>query len=106
MSVPASPSAFSRTQPAKFCPKSNTNRPGAGSVTLATRCFMFAVSSGEVCATSRTGGSAPTVAGVQVAEIGRASCRERVCQYVSIQVVGVSVKKKKKTYAKQRRQIK
>src|SRR3546814_15516915 len=27
-------------------------------------------------------------------EIGRASCRERVCQYVSITVVGVSLKKK------------
>src|SRR3546814_19404790 len=26
--------------------------------------------------------------------IGRASCRERVCQYVSISVVGVSLKKK------------
>src|SRR3546814_15123871 len=29
-------------------------------------------------------------------EIGRASCRERVCQYVSISVVGVSLKKKTK----------
>src|SRR3546814_14014118 len=28
-------------------------------------------------------------------EIGRASCRERVCPYVSIAVVGVSLKKKK-----------
>src|SRR3546814_19362079 len=28
-------------------------------------------------------------------EIGRASCRERVCQYVSISVVSVSLKKKK-----------
>src|SRR3546814_14929371 len=28
-----------------------------------------------------------------VAEIGRASCRERVCQYVSISVVAVSLKK-------------
>src|SRR3546814_11823070 len=27
-------------------------------------------------------------------QIGRASCRERVCQYVSIWVVGVSLKKK------------
>src|SRR3546814_13649462 len=27
-------------------------------------------------------------------QIGRASCRERVCQYVSIAVVGVSLKKK------------
>src|SRR3546814_16854047 len=29
-------------------------------------------------------------------EIGRASCRERVCQYVSISVVAVSLKKQKK----------
>src|SRR3546814_13375070 len=29
-------------------------------------------------------------------EIGRASCRERVCQYVSISVVAVSLKKKKR----------
>src|SRR3546814_13263195 len=29
-------------------------------------------------------------------EIGRASCRERVCQYVKISVVAVSLKKKKK----------
>src|SRR3546814_20766842 len=32
-------------------------------------------------------------------EIGRASCRERVCQYVSISVVAVSLKKKKTTRA-------
>src|SRR3546814_19462929 len=30
-------------------------------------------------------------------EIGRASCRERVCQYVSISVVAVSLKKTQKT---------
>src|SRR3546814_21075053 len=29
-------------------------------------------------------------------KIGRASCRERVCQYVSISVVAVSLKKKEK----------
>src|SRR3546814_11519528 len=29
-----------------------------------------------------------------IVEIGRASCRERVCQYVSISVVAVSLKKK------------
>src|SRR3546814_13444073 len=33
----------------------------------------------------------------RIREIGRASCRERVCQYVSISVVAVSLKKKKKT---------
>src|SRR3546814_16589202 len=31
------------------------------------------------------------------AQIGRASCRERVCPYVSISVVGVSLKKKNTT---------
>src|SRR3546814_12360008 len=48
------------------------------------------------------GGTRPllTQAGVNVPvlrdplEIGRASCRERVCQYVSISVVAVSLKKK------------
>src|SRR3546814_15017593 len=30
-------------------------------------------------------------------EIGSASCRERVCQYVKISVVAVSIKKKNKT---------
>src|SRR3546814_4386227 len=33
--------------------------------------------------------------GQHVPQIGRASCRDRVCQYVSISVVGVSLKKKK-----------
>src|SRR3546814_12101422 len=31
----------------------------------------------------------------EAGQIGRASCRERVCQYVSISVVAVSLKKKK-----------
>src|SRR3546814_6146805 len=30
----------------------------------------------------------------EITEIGRASCRERVCKYVSISVVAVSLKKK------------
>src|SRR3546814_17715450 len=33
-------------------------------------------------------------------QIGRASCRERVCQYVSISGVAVSLKKKKKKISK------
>src|SRR3546814_11575312 len=37
------------------------------------------------------------VVGILVDEIGRASCRERVCQYVYISVVAVSFKKKKNT---------
>src|SRR3546814_17379629 len=32
-----------------------------------------------------------------LSEIGRASCRERVCQYVSISVVAVSLNKKTQT---------
>src|SRR3546814_15190481 len=36
-----------------------------------------------------------TAADVIEQEIGRASCRERVCQYVYISVVAVSLKKKK-----------
>src|SRR3546814_17954516 len=37
----------------------------------------------------------PPVHRDHVGQIGRASCRERVCQYVSISVVAVSLKKKK-----------
>src|SRR3546814_12387910 len=40
------------------------------------------------------------------AEIGRASCRERVCKYVSISVVAVSLKKKKKKNVNQPEDIK
>src|SRR3546814_16895394 len=36
-------------------------------------------------------------AGGVALEIGSASCRERVCQYVKISVVAVSLKKKKST---------
>src|SRR3546814_11361957 len=39
----------------------------------------------------------PECAGVAVDEIGRASCRARVCQYVSISVVAVALKKKTDT---------
>src|SRR3546814_15950894 len=35
---------------------------------------------------------------VITAEIGRASCRERVCQYVSISVVAVSLKNNRNTH--------
>src|SRR3546814_11494446 len=35
-------------------------------------------------------------------EIGRASCRERVCQYVSISVVAVASKKKTQRHKKHR----
>src|SRR3546814_18059782 len=36
-----------------------------------------------------------TCANEPIIEIGRASCRERVCQYVKISVIAVSLKKKK-----------
>src|SRR3546814_16975536 len=47
-------------------------------------------------ARSRYASTAFLVSTIAAVEIGRASCRERVCQYVSISVVGVSLKKKKK----------
>src|SRR3546814_12208209 len=40
-------------------------------------------------------GDGDAAAPVGIEEIGRASCRERVCQYVSMSVVAVSLKKKK-----------
>src|SRR3546814_14408802 len=40
--------------------------------------------------------------GLQREEIGRASCRERVCQYVWISVVAVSLKKKHSSVYTQR----
>src|SRR3546814_15004816 len=40
--------------------------------------------------------------GMRRGEIGRASCRARVCQYVSISVVAVSLKKKKKAITRSR----
>src|SRR3546814_14948193 len=39
----------------------------------------------------------PNIDVANVVEIGRASCRERVCKYVSISVVAVSLKKKQQT---------
>src|SRR3546814_11122449 len=43
-------------------------------------------------------GEAPGLHGdVREPQIGRASCRERVCQYVSISVVAVALKKKERT---------
>src|SRR3546814_15372896 len=42
----------------------------------------------------------PYTASSTVLQIGRSSCRERVCQYVSLWVVAVSLKKQIKTYKK------
>src|SRR3546814_16995442 len=39
-------------------------------------------------------GDFPNIPESSVRDIGRASCRERVCQYVSISVFAVSLKKK------------
>src|SRR3546814_13915914 len=39
-------------------------------------------------------------------EVGRAACRERVCQYGETQGVAVSLKKKQKKYNKRARHIK
>src|SRR3546814_21044591 len=47
----------------------------------------------QVSRTSAMGTMASTLAH-ELNQIGRASCRERVCQYVSISVVAVSLKKK------------
>src|SRR3546814_13766879 len=40
-------------------------------------------------------------AGLEAVELGRASCRERVCQYVYISVGAVSLTKKRHTHLKQ-----
>src|SRR3546814_12586965 len=58
------------------------------------------VKSCNVNAASVVGRDVRTIEGLSadsthVVQIGRASCRERVCQYVKISVVAVSVKKKK-----------
>src|SRR3546814_17226318 len=45
-------------------------------------------------------GQESVFAALLVVEIGRASCRESVCQYVSISVVAVSLKKKTHTKTK------
>src|SRR3546814_13489086 len=51
------------------------------------------------CEVARQGGKIaahlPHIGGPAIHQIGSASCRERVCQDVSISVVAVSVKKKK-----------
>src|SRR3546814_19035661 len=46
-------------------------------------------------------GATPVYADVRDDQIGRASCRERVCQYVSISVVAVALQKKTNNIQKQ-----
>src|SRR3546814_20045594 len=69
-------------------------------------CLMLAAEDAKVVVndmgSAANGDGADATPAQQVAEmarrgkIGRASCRERVCQYVEISVVAVSLKKKKK----------
>src|SRR3546814_11504090 len=58
---------------------------------------------GGVCETFRA--DASSAADNAAMEIGSASCRDRVCQYVSISVVAVSFKKKNKHHYKQQSTI-
>src|SRR3546814_20320484 len=51
---------------------------------------------GGVVYNALIGSTARQIIDLVPGEIGRESCRERVCQYVSISVVPVSVKKKEK----------
>src|SRR3546814_10987368 len=51
------------------------------------------IQSGRSAGLGHGAGFDPTVR-IDLDQIGRASCRERVCQYVSISVVAVSLKKK------------
>src|SRR3546814_17797348 len=53
----------------------------------------FTATSAHTC--TGDGGGMVLRAGLPLQEIGRASCRERVCQSVSISVVAVTLKKKK-----------
>src|SRR3546814_16645516 len=50
-----------------------------------------------VCNVDEGGAAEGNEHSARVFEIGRESCRERVCQYVSISVVAGSLKKKKKS---------
>src|SRR3546814_11939433 len=74
--------------------------PGGGAVKrLLSIASLLAIISTPALAedTPRGGPADPRVKFVEyqeTQEIGRASCRERVCQYVEISVVAVSLKKK------------
>src|SRR3546814_11391414 len=50
---------------------------------------------GRVTVIDQNGGSSSIASASLAYKIGRASCRERVCQYVKISVVALSLKKKK-----------
>src|SRR3546814_12140413 len=62
---------------------------------------MIAHRNGLLCDHAEHSSSQPTVGNAHNAYTnGRASCRERVCQYVYISVVAVTLKKKIKTHKK------
>src|SRR3546814_12930756 len=67
---------------------------GVPTIAFATGGIVDAVAEGESGRLIRPGDYG---AFAGVVKIGRASCRERVCQYGSISVVAVSLKKKIKT---------
>src|SRR3546814_19510014 len=48
---------------------------------------------GRICGVVMTIGERQFTLGARIGEIGRASCRERVCQYVWISLVAASLKK-------------
>src|SRR3546814_17635692 len=66
-------------------------KPISGTEAVRARGFQYSKRCGGMC----TGTSCGRAVGASQ-EIGRASCRERVCQNVSISGVGVSLKKQKK----------
>src|SRR3546814_10979808 len=77
-----------KTSPISAAP-SITDRPTPAAVAI----IIWIVSASPIVKRSQP--SAPTTASSDTsAKIGRASCRERVCQYVVISVVAVSLKKK------------
>src|SRR3546814_17640088 len=59
--------------------------------------FRLRVSRATAVSSSQVYNASPAFASALLSEIGRASCRERVCQYVYISVVDVTSKEKKRS---------
>src|SRR3546814_16266811 len=82
------------------CSSDLANGSSTGDCTRPTR--HRAATAGQSAGTARLrakaarphAGRTPGADGLRRREIGRASCRERVCKYVSISVVAVLLKKK------------